>query len=336
MRRRVVIAAAAVGVLMLSGCTEIGAISQQTQIDVALGGLVSELETDYGVTAVTDKQMDAEYRFSVAVTIASEEVDRANRAAVISTVDEALGGSAFDNTTAWFTIGTDLAPVFSQNHFGADTLQSDLEYWSAVEEAVGDVSFSISDDPDGAGPLTRARGVYSPTPIDYGALAGVALDATALDSWGSLGASAMGSLPSAEVAGVLVALAETIPLRDYADPDQPTSIALDWSAETATWYLTSSSLQYDLEDPASLATTDPAASPDWPIAVVAASRIAGAGILHSHFLYSGSSGLGGIIWLGECSAEPEANDGDRLLFAALQSAGVVMPAGSAPGWCSGG
>lgn len=334
MNRGLAIAAAALVVLSLSACTEIGAIGEQTAIDLALGGLENSLTSDYGVTAVASKQMDAEYHFSVTVTI--DRVPVAKRADVITAVDEVLGGSAFGSASARLAIGPDDVPVYSQSVFGEDTLAGDLDYWAAVEDAVGPVSFGIFEDPDGDGPLTRARNIYRETDLDYSALAGLSLDVTALDSWGSLGVSAMGGLPSTEVADVLAVLTETIPLRDYAELDQATSIALDWSPGTATWYLVSSSLDYDLEDPETLATTDPAASADWPIAVAAASRVAGAGIPPSHFLYSSSEGLGGIVWLGECSAETQANDGDRLLFAALQTAGVDMPNGSAPGWCSGG
>lgn len=330
-------AALALGIVLaatLTGCSAITAVGEQTGIDLALAGLVSTLESDHGVTAVTTKNMDADYRFSVTVTIDTLPADK--RVDVITAVDDVLGGSAFGSASANLWIGPADVPEYSQRVFGADTLAGDLDYWAAVEDAVGPVSFSISEDPDGDGPLTRARNVYRETAMDYSPLTALALDETAFDSWGSLGVSAMGSLPSAEVAVVLAALTETIPLRDYADLDQPTSIALDWSGETANWYLTSSSLRYDLEDPQSLATTDPVESTDWPIAVAAASRIAGAGIPPSHFLYSGSEGLGGTIWLGECSTEPQANDGDGLLFTALQTAGVAMPAGSAPGYCSGG
>jgi hypothetical protein len=335
MKRWVGLAAAALCALSLSGCAVIGAAGQQTAIDVALSGLSSGLEAEHGVTATTTKQMDAEYRFRVTVTI--DEVPRDKRVAVITAVDEVLAGSAFDGASAWFGIGGEALPVYSQNVFGLDTLESDLDYWSTVEDAVGEIGFGISDDPDGDGPLTRARSVYRETPMDYGPLVDIELDDTALDSWGSLGVTAVGSLPSAETAAVLSTLAETIPLRDYANLDEPLSISLDWSTETgATWFLLSTSLKYDQTDPETLAATDPTATRDWPVAVAVASRIAGAGIQSSLFGYTGTDNLGGIVWFGECGTEPQANDADEALFAALQTAGVVMPAGSAPGWCSGG
>jgi hypothetical protein len=338
MKRTLVIATAVATALMLSGCTEIGAISEQTQIDVALNGLVGTLESDHGVTAVVSKQMDVDYNFTVHVAIDAREVDAANRGEVITLVDEALGGGAFDSATTWFQIGDDVLPLYSQNVFGLETLESDLEYWTAIEQEVGAVSFSISSDPDGNGPLTRTRGVHRETVIDYTALTGIPLDETALDAWGSLGVSAMGSVPSAEATAVLAELTPRIPPQDYTEPEAPLALALDWVSEpeVANWYLTSSSLQYDMDDATSLELTDPAASADWPIAVEAASRIAGSGIRASLFAYFNAQNLGGAVWLGECGTQTESNAIDEALFTALQSAGVVMPAGSAPGWCSGG
>ena len=338
MRRTLVIAAAAAGALALTGCTELGAISEQTQIDVALNGLVAALEADYAVTAVTSKRMDVDYSFTVNVAIEADEVDAANRSEVITLVDETLGGGAFDDATTWFSIGGDALPLYSQNVFGLDTIDGDLDYWDAVEQQVGAVNFSISSDPDGDGPFTRTLGVHSDAVIDYTALAGIPLDDTALNAWNSFGVSAMGSLPSAGASAVLAELTATIPPHDYNNPEAPLALALDWvgEPEVANWYLTSASLDYDMDDATSLELTDPAASADWPIAVEAASRIAGSGIRASLFGYFNAQNLGGAVWFGECSTQPEANALDEALFTALQSAGVVMPEGSAPGWCSGG
>ena len=327
----------AIAALMLTGCSAIGAMGEQTGIDLALNGLVSTLETTYGVTAVTRKEMNAEYHFSVSVTIDASEVSRDNRVGVITTVDETLGGSAFGSAETRFSIGSDAAPYFSQSVFGYDRLAADLEYWAAVEAAVGEVSFSISDDPDGNGPLTRARGVSSLTPIDYGLLGSIELDDTALDGWGSPGVSATGTLPDADAARVLRELTATIPPLDYADPDLALGISLDWTSEpqAANWILRSSTLVYDMTDPVAWEATDPAASTDWPIAVEAASRIAAGGIRGSQFGYFSEQDLGGIVQFGECSTELAANAQDTKLFERLQSAGVVMPPGSAAGWCSG-
>ena len=332
-----VAAGVAITSLLLTGCSAIRAMGEQTGIDLALSGLVSTLETTYGVTAVTHKEINAEYQFQVSVTIDAGEVSRDNRVGVITTVDETLGGSAFGSAMVRFSIGTDTAPLYSQDVFGDDHLATDLEYWAAVEAAVGEVSFSISSDPDGDGPLTRARGVNSLIAIDYGLLGSIELDNTALDTWGSPGVSAMGTLPDANAARVLRELTATIPPHDYADPDLALGISLDWTSEpqAANWILRSSTLVYDMTDPVAWEATDPAASTDWPIAVEAASRIAAGGIRGSQFGYFSEQDLGGIVRFGECSTELAANAQDTKLFERLQSAGVVMPPGSAAGWCSG-
>jgi hypothetical protein len=141
---------------------------------------------------------------------------------------------------------------------------------------------------------------------------------------------------------VLRELTATIPPLDYADPDLALGISLDWTSEpeAANWTLQSSSLVYDLTDPLALAVTDPAASADWPIAVEVASVIAAAGIPSSQFTYSGLQGLGGFVHFGTCASElavspADISPADTGLFDGLQSAGVVMPPGSAAGWCSG-
>ena len=332
-----VAAGVAITGLLLTGCTAIRAVGEQTGIDLALSGLVSTLETTYGVTAVTHKEMNADYQFQVTVAIDAGEVSRDDRVGVITTVDETLGGSAFGSAMTIFSIGTDAAPQYSQDVFGDDHLASDLEYWAAVEAAVGEVSFSISSDPDGDGPLTRGRGINSLTPIDYGLLGSIELDDTALDGWGSPGVSAMGTLPDADAARVLSELTATIPLLDYAGPDLALGISLDWTSEpqTVNWTLRSSSLVFDLTDPLALAATDPAASADWPSAVEAASVIAAAGIPASQFTYIGLQGVGGFVHFGTCASELAVSPVDTGLFDGLRSAGVVMPPGSAAGWCSG-
>jgi len=323
-------AALALGVVLaatLTGCSAITAVGEQTGIDLALTGLVSSLESDHGVTAVTTKNMDADYRFSVTVTIEALPVDK--RADVITAVDEVLGGSAFGSASANLWIGPGDYPVFSQSVFGEDTLARDLEYWSAVEEAVGPVSFGIYEDPDGDGPRTRTRGVSLPTAMDYSALVGIELDPTALDSWGSLGVSAVGTLPGSEAANALAVVSADIPLRDYADPGQPIGLSLDWTEpDAAQWTVTSGSLPDD--------ASNPTASTDWPAVVDAAGKIAASGIRNSHFAYFSDFGAGGVVFFGDCMVDLAVGPVDADLFDGLVAAGVAMPAGSAPGWCSGG
>lgn len=327
MTLRGAIAVVALLALSLSGCSAITAVGEQTSIDLALSRLVSTLESEHGVTAVTRKDMNAEYHFSVTVTV--DEVPREKRVDVVTAVDEVLGGSAFGSAAVQFTIGGEMLPSYSQYLFGADTLATDLEYWAAVEDAIGEVSFGISSDPDGDGPLTRARSVYRDTAMDFALLGDIQLDETALDSWGSLGVSATGTLPSAGAAAALAELTTSIPLRDYLEAEPGLSLSLDWMGEQGgMWTLTSASLSDE--------ASDPAASTDWPIAVHAASVIAGAGIHESHLGYFSNFGMGGIVWLGECDGELAVGPVDTELFDGLVSAGVVMPAGSAPGWCSGG
>ena len=277
------------------------------------------------MTAAPATQMDADFQYTVTVALDPAGITPANRAAVITAADETLGGSAFGSASVNLVIGE---YEYSQAVFGQDSLAGDLDYWAEVERAVGPVIFSISGDPDGDGPQTRARSIQSSTAVDYAALDSIELDASALDSWGSPGVYATGTLPSAAAAALLNELTEMIPLMDYEDPDLAIGILLDWSAdpEVAQWTVVSSSLPGD--------ATNAAASADWPTMVAAASRIAIAGIRGSHIAYVNRQGLGGVVTVGACTGTLDAVIPSTDLFAALQTAGVPLPEGSAPGWCS--
>jgi len=327
--RVALVAAALAAALLLTGCTEVKSIGEEAGIDLALTGLTTALDEQHGVTLNSATSMDADYRFAVTVMIDRAEVTADNRDAIIHAVEETLAGGAFGSATRWFSIGTDAEPYYSQNIFGLETLTTDLEYWHAVEDVVGDVSFSVSE-PEGDGPFTRIRSIQKSSPMDYGALASVSLDSTALDSWGSPGVGAQGTLPSAEIAAALAAVTEIVPFYQYSDGAQPPAVDLMWSGltNTSSWTLHSSG-------PADLAT-DPEASSDWPVAVEVISLLIAAGVADSHFSFFNDATAGGIVHLGECDAEISAGPPDTELFDSLRAAGVALPAGSAPGWCSAG
>jgi hypothetical protein len=304
-------ALALIALLALTGCTEIGSISDKAQIDLALTALTTELDELAGIQTHYDAEIQPDYSYQIAVTATAPALAEQQLVAVARLVRDELGGGLFDRHRVRFELTEENGSGFSMSVFGLDDgdLAGDIAYAAAFGEAYGSpasVFFGEGNTPDTYGRVV-AVALTADAP-DWDAIRALPDSTRADPSWQVPGISFAGAVPAAPVTDLVDAIGRVVPLDS---PDPWVFIDLYYA------YAYVSLIGSDVD------TADPAASSVWPIAVDVAALLDASGFSVGLSFY-GQTGQGNaFVHFSDCAEQVPPSQTDTVLATALGAPAVA-------------
>ena len=306
------VAIALIALLALTGCTEIGSISDKAQIDLALTKLTSELDDLAGIQTDYTAELQADYSYQITVTATSEALAEEQLVAAAILVRDELGGGVFDRHTVRFELTESDGSGLSMGVFDLEDadIDNDIAYAAAFGDAYGapaTVFFGEGNTADTYGRVvTVATAVQTP---DWDAIRALP-DATRADrAWQVLGFSFAEEVPSAQVTDLVDAIGRVVP---FYSPDPWVSIE---------WYETYSYVSLIGSD---VDVSDPAASSLWLVAGEVAQLIAASDLAAGNLSFYGQSNSStAIVHFGVCAESVPPTDRDTVLADALGGQAVA-------------
>ena len=305
------VAIALIALLALTGCTEIGSISDKAQIDLALAKLTSELDDLAGIQTQYTADLQADYHYQIAVTATGPALAEQQLVAVATLVRDELGGGVFDRHSVRFDLTESDGSGLSMGVFDLEDadIDNDIAYAAAFGDAYGapaSVFFGEGNTADTYGRVvTVATAVQTP---DWDAIRALPDASRADRSWQVPGISFAVEVPDAQVTDLLDAIGGVVPL-DSTDP----WAYIDWYETYAYVSLIGSDVD----------VADPGASSFWPRAVDVADLLDASGRSIGFSFYGQSGRSNAFVHFGVCAESVPPTDSDTVLAAALGGQAVA-------------
>lgn len=302
------------GIVLLSGCTEIGSLSDKTQIGFAMEKLETELDDLAGISTEYTAELQGDFSYRVQVHSTAPQLSAEQLVDVALLVREQLSTGVLARTVAFFDLVHDDLSVLTMSQFGAteSELRAAFERAAAVGEAYGSPATVNIDEAIGIG-FSQA----APSP-DWQAIRGIAAQSPPTEYWAFPGLSWQGAMPPPELTDLVDAIGAVVSLGF----EPQLYVSVDWYGEMATVTVAAEGVD----------VADPAASPMWEQAVQVVALIGASELTGSSFMFYALDAQGtAIVSVGQCSETVPTGDGDAVLAAALIAAGVL--ASVEPGQC---
>lgn len=309
------VAIALIALLALTGCSEIGSLSDKAQIDLALDSLTTELDELAGIETQYTAELQGDYSYQVSVHASAPQLDAEQLIAAALLARDSLSEGVFDRAQVFFDLSVPEGVLLSMTSFAiteAD-LRGELMRASAVGEAYGSpATISIGEaDEFGAG-ITIGVLTAASSP-DWDAIRSLVGESPAR-YWAFPGLSFDGVMPPREITDLVDAIGGILPLGFTAD----VYTSVDWYGESLTVTVTAQDV--DL--------ADPTASTIWPQAQQVAALVAALPATSRSFMFYGDGSQGAAtVFFGDCARSAALSDSDAVLAAALGS-------GAQPGLCA--
>lgn len=306
------VAIALIALLALTGCTEIGSISDKAQIDLALTRLTSELDDLAGIQTQYTAELQPDYSYQITVTATSEALAEEQLVAAAILVRDELGGGVFDRHAVRFELNAEDGSVLSLATFDLEDsdIATDIAYAAAFGEAYGSPANVFFGEGNTADTYGRVVGVsIAVDSPDWDAIRALPDTSRADRAWQVLGFSFAEEVPGAQVTELVDAIGRVVPL-DSPDP----WVMIDWDDT----YSYVSLIGSDVD------VSDPAASSIWSVAGELAQLLTAAGLAASNLSFYGQSNSGpAIVHFGVCAESVPPTDSDTVLAAALGGQAVA-------------
>ena len=306
------VAIALVALLALTGCSEIGSLSDKAQIDLALGNLTTELDTVAGIQTEYTAELQPDFTYQVYVHATAPQLDDEQLLAAALLARDALSEGVFDRGQVSFDLSVPEGALLSMWDFAItdDALRDEL----ALAAQLGDAYGSAATLSIGQGDAASTVGVRSAAPSpDWDAIRALVADNPGR-SWSLPGLSFDGAVPPPELTDLVDGIGGILPLGFT----EQVYVSVDWYGETTS--VTVAAPDVDV--------ADPTASSYWPQAQQVAALLAASALQSRSLMFYGLDRQGtATVFFGECAQSAVLSDGDAVLAAALGS-------GAQPGLCA--
>ena len=326
-RRIVALAAAALVLLLLSGCDVAGSLVTKAGLDLGLQELTSELEEIRSVAAVMPTAtLTGDYDYTVDLHVEVDDVVESDVQRIVAKVTETFEEAPFAGIKALsFDLsasdGSRFTPYYPIS-IPPDELASEIHYWLEMVAAFGGpLDLGLYQDPEHLDAVSYLRNIASTDyqrPVDWDAVRAVPDTSTALRTWNLDGLSITATWPPDAVLELRDSIA-SVPLNDEGQ------LSLDSYASD---YTSVSYFSPLLENP-----EQPIDTAGWPQVIAAVRLIAEADLPLVVFSYYGLDNLTSTVHLGVCEPEPPSAPADVAMWEALSTSNIALPAGSGPGLC---